>query len=205
MRRLLSIAFLFLVAAPAAAQDMPLSQILIDGEGWIKVEGKPRNPQDRLILRIGTDGGHQRMSAKVDGRELTIAAGRDFTDLAPHAIALSRDGTTAFLGFPSRKAVWAFQVGKDGDLAAGAPYCPLRVPRAHPYLEVRSIAIDRDGRIYAASGIGVQVFDPTGRLCGVLTPAAPGVPESMAFEGDRLTLWIGKTQYTRRLNTTGPK
>ena len=30
------------------------------------------------------------------------------------------------------------------------------------------IALDRDGRIYAATSVGVQVFDPTGRLCGVL-------------------------------------
>ena len=53
--------------------------------------------------------------------------------------------------------------------------------------------------------IGVQVFDPTGRLCGVLTPAAPGRPEHLAFEGDRLTLWVGDTKYARKLNTRGAK
>ena len=33
-------------SSPAFAQDMPLSQILIDGEGWKKVEGpKPKGPE----------------------------------------------------------------------------------------------------------------------------------------------------------------
>ena len=70
---------------------------------------------------------------------------------------------------------------------------------------VTGLVVDRDGRIYAATDIGVQVFDPTGRLCGVLTPAAPGRPEFLAFEGDKLTHWIGDTKYERKLNTTGVK
>jgi hypothetical protein len=49
----------------------------------------------------------------------------------------------------------------------------------------------------------VQVFDPTGRLCGVLAPAAPGKVDHMAFEGDRLAVWIGETKYERKLNTAG--
>ena len=66
-----------------------------------------------------------------------------------------------------------------------------------------SLASDRDGRIYAATDIGVQVFDPSGRICGILTPAAPGKPEDLRFEGDTLTLWIGDTKYARKLRTQG--
>lgn len=68
-----------------------------------------------------------------------------------------------------------------------------------------SLATDKDGRVYAAADIGVQVFDPTGRLCGVLTPAALGKPEQLAFEGDTLTVWIGDAKYERKLNTRGAK
>jgi len=39
----------------------------------------------------------------------------------------------------------------------------------------------------------------------VLTPAAQGRPEALAFEGDQLTLWIGDSKYTRTLRTTGVK
>ena len=44
----------------------------------------------------------------------------------------------------------------------------------------------RDGRIYAATEIGVQVFDPTGRLCGVLTPARAAPRSAYAPEATRL-------------------
>ena len=81
----------------------------------------------------------------------------------------------------------------------------LRPRRGENTVEVTSLTTDKDGRIYAATEIGVQVFDPTGRLCGVLTPAAPGKPERLAFDGDKLTLWIGNTKYARKLNTTGVK
>jgi enterochelin esterase family protein len=79
------------------------------------------------------------------------------------------------------------------------------LPRGKDGINVTGLATDTDGRIYAATEIGVQVFDPIGRLCGVMTPAAPGRPESMAFEGEQLTLWIGDVKYTRKLNATGAK
>jgi len=30
------------------------------------------------------------------------------------------------------------------------------------------MAVDKSGRYYVTSAVGIQVFDPTGRLCGVL-------------------------------------
>lgn len=189
----------------ARGQDMPLSQILIDGEGWKKVEGMPAIPKEYLLLRIGNEAGRQRMWTRVGGREITIVEGRDLTDAGPHALVLSKDGETALLGYPSRTAVWAFRVNDNGRLSDGAPYCPLRRHRGAPHSEVTSLAIDVDGRIYAATELGVQVFDPTGRLCGVLTPVAKGRPEHMAFEGDQLTMWIGNTKYARKLNTLGAR
>jgi enterochelin esterase family protein len=160
-------------------------------------------PKEHLLLRVGNEAGRQRMWARVGAREITIVEGRDLTDAGPHALVLSSGGETALLGYPSKAAVWAFRVDDRGRLSDGAPYCPLRLRRGAPYSEVTGLATDRDGRIYAATEIGVQVFDPTGRLCGVLTPAAKGRPEHMAFEGDHLTMWIDETKYARKLNTMG--
>ena len=204
MTRLLLAAATVLALAPTAGtQDMPLSQILIDGEGWRRAEGTPERPKDGLFVRVGFDAGGRRMTARVGVREITVAAGRDLTDAAPHALVLTPDGGTALLGYPSRKAVWAFRVDGKGNLSGGAPYCPLRLRRGAEYTEVTALATDRDGRVYAATELGVQVFDPTGRLCGVLTPAAPGRPEFLRFEGDRLVVWVGGVKYTRRLNAAG--
>jgi sugar lactone lactonase YvrE len=186
---------------------MPLSQLLIDAEGWKKVEGSAQRPKERPGVRIGIDGGKRRMTLRVDDRELLLVESEqpgDLTDAAPHAVLLTADGGTAYVGYPGRRAVWAFRVDKDGKLSDGEPYCPLRLGRA-PSIEVTDLATDRDGRIYAATHLGVQVFDPTGRMCGVLTPAAPGRPEHLAFDGDKLTLWIDGTKYARQLRTAGAK
>jgi sugar lactone lactonase YvrE len=157
----------FVASAPAIAQDMPLSQILIDGEGWKKVE----NPAPRVV------------SAPV--------------------FAFSPDMSTQFRWIPSSGGfIEARQFG--GKQAHPyEPYAPVRQKRGEKGLRVTGLTTDRDGRIYAATEIGVQVFDPTGRLCGVLTPAAPGEPERIAFEGDSLTIWIGETKYARKLRTKG--
>jgi hypothetical protein len=164
---------------PATAQDMPLSQILIDGEGWKKVGGKPEKPRsvdpEEVFGSNSTEGPNPFLTAAVR---------------APAGDAVYFTGTEARHILAMRanaKHVIGHRTGADGSIHVGG------------------LAADKDGRIYAATKIGVQVFDPAGRLCSVLTPAAPGEPECLAFEGDQLTHWIGDTKYSRRLNTAGAK
>ena len=164
-------ALLLVTASTGLAQDMPLSQILIPGEGWKKVAAPGPKPS----------GPAKRSAHSPDGQTMFFAAPvpRRFIDAAP------------------RQA--------DGGYGPFKPYAPLRTRRGEQTIEVTGLATDKDGRIYAATEIGVQVFDPTGRLCGVLTPAAPGVPKHLAFEGDQLTLWTGDTKYTRKFSAAGTK
>jgi enterochelin esterase family protein len=169
MRKLLALALLVCLAPVAKSQDMPLSQILIDGEGWKKVE-KPQPPPGGVPVVARSHNGHTTFR--------WIATSGRFIEARPAGVA---------------------------DSVPYSPYCPLRLRRGEKEIEVTGLAVDKDGRIYAATEIGVQVFDPTGRLCGVLTPVAEGKPTHLAFEGDQLTLWIGDTKYTRKLNTTGAK
>jgi hypothetical protein len=185
-RTLLAVAALVLVSGAARAQDMPLSQILIEAEGWKKVEGSPAKPKP-----VNT---------------LDILLPDVWSGAAPAAAIRSPGGGTIYAVIGDHSAVWAYCAGKSGEgrTASAAPYCPLRSgPRGEGH--ATSLTVDRDSRIYAATEIGVQVFDPTGRLCGVLTPAAPGKPELLAFEDEKLTHWIGNTKYERKLNTTGVK
>lgn len=192
MARIFSVlALFFLAGAPAVAQDMPLADLLIDGEGWKKVGGKPDKPKEVGLLQ-GT----------IERRGQGWLMG-----------ALSPDGQT----------VYNWQTG-DRMISAGArarepkgillsdrfvPYCPLRQVRDREAVDVTGVTVDRDGRIYAVTDVGIQVFDPTGRLCGVMTAPPQGdwrwTGVLPTFEGDTLTLWIGDTKYARKLNTTGAK
>ncbi len=48
-----------------------------------------------------------------------------------------------------------------------------------PYLSASrgdGMAIDKAGRYYVTSALGIQIFDPTGRLCGVLPKPDPTQP-----------------------------
>jgi hypothetical protein len=179
----LALAVLSSASSAAPAQDMPLSQILIDGEGWRKVETPGAKP-------------------KPPGLEPLMASGAYVLTY----LAYSPDRSTAFYLSEGAGFIVAAQVAADGKpVPPGVRHAPLRLKRGAKSVAVGGLATDRDGRIYAATEIGVQVFDPTGRLCGVLTPAAPGKPEHLAFKGDTLTLWVGETKYARKLNTTGAK
>lgn len=220
MTRIFSAFAMILFLSPlASGQDMPLSQILIDGEGWKKSSGKP--PAFAFAYRVV----EMRMMNQILERETYTIGERTFRHIkdqgkntpesskhgVPTAGVVSLDGGTVFIGHETGY-IWAYQAKTDGTLSNGHPYCPVRVPRGEeksgPDAEpshVSSMTGDKDGRIYAATPLGVQVFDPTGRLCGVLTPAAPGKAEYLTFEGEKLTLWIGDTKYERKLNTSGVK
>ncbi len=120
------------------------------------------------------------------------------------SFARSPDGATTYMCEQFSSTIETATLGASG-APSFAPYCELCLPHLAIGLQVGGLATDTDGRIYAATEIGVQVFDPTGRLCGVMTPAARGKAELMTFEGDQLTLWIGDVKYTRKLNATGAK
>ncbi len=214
-RNIIAISSLLVLAPMVWGQDMPLSQILIEGEGWKKTTG------DTPALTFGFKSVGVSTGNRSTVHETYIFGGKTFhfnfdlkktestTDRrgTPTTGVASLDGGTVFIGHDTGY-IWAYQAKADGTLLHGHPYCPVREAKVEGKTQpsqVTAMAGDKDGRIYAATPLGVQVFDPTGRLCGVLTPAAPGKPEHMTFEADKLTLWIGDTKYERKLNTTGVK
>jgi SMP-30/Gluconolactonase/LRE-like region len=210
-RKLIALALLTWLTPIAKSQDMPLSQILIEGEGWRKVKGNPEKPQityqarshDGWLLSAARGG----ISGMNETGTTGFSSGGSSTKDVPRTtwLCFSRDDRTLFVAYENSRAIRSFTFSDQARISNGEDYCPLRVRRGEKGISVSSLATDKDGRIYAATEIGVQVFDPTGRLCGVLTPAATGKPELMLFDANQLTLWIGNTKYTRKLNTSGAK
>jgi sugar lactone lactonase YvrE/enterochelin esterase-like enzyme len=99
----------------------------------------------------------------------------------PNGIALSLDGGTLAVSDSGGENVWTFRVNADGSLDAKMPTMTLRLPidpagdfrfnEPPPYQTASrgdGMAVDKSGRYYVTSAVGIQVFDPTGRLCGVL-------------------------------------
>jgi enterochelin esterase family protein len=134
----------------------------------------------------------------------------------PNGIALSADGGTLAVSDSGGENVWTFRVHADGSLDAKMPTMTMRLP-IDPMGEFRfnepppyqmasrgdGMAVDKSGRYYVTSAVGVQVFDPTGRLCGVLLKPRESQPlTSCVLAGPNhefLYITNGDTIYRRRL------
>jgi len=77
------------------------------------------------------------------------------------AFAFWKDGGTLVVGDEDGDKLYAYRVGKDGGLDAKEGYYTLRRRDREPS-GVKALTLDTDGRLYAATALGVQVFDPTG-------------------------------------------
>jgi enterochelin esterase family protein len=126
---------------------------------------------------------------------------------APSGLVLWPDQGSLVVADHAGTALWAFRIKKDGTLVAPEPYYPLRVGKSQPS-EAEGITVDAGGLVYATSAEGVQVFDPTGRLCGVLLRPVPGAEVAVAFAGperDHLVLACDNKLYVRKLLMKGLK
>jgi enterochelin esterase-like enzyme/sugar lactone lactonase YvrE len=140
----------------------------------------------------------------------------------PNGIALSNDGGTLAVSDYGGTHTWTFRVNPGAVLDAKMPTMPMRLrvdPKgefrfneAPPYVAVArgdGMAVDKAGRYYVTSDLGVQVFDPTGRPCGVLPEVDKDQPLTtcMLAGSDHSTLYIahGKKIYRRKLTVQHPK
>src|SRR5262249_47239822 len=117
----------------------------------------------------------------------------------PNGITLSPDQGTLAVSDVRGQFTWAFRVEADGTLSSGAPYMTMRTPvdpdakspdgRSPVYKTVSGgdgMTSDAQGRYYVSSHLGVQVFDPTGRLCGVLPNPGDKGMTSVGFAGPNM-------------------
>ena len=69
-----------------------------------------------------------------------------------------------------------------------------------------ALTTDAAGRVYACTPLGIQVFDPTGRLCGVLHKPGRGDLTAIAFCGenrDILAVACGEKLFMRKMQAKG--
>jgi sugar lactone lactonase YvrE len=141
---------------------------------------------------------------------------------APNGLALSPDGGTLAVSEYRGEHVWVYRMEGDGTLSAKSPYMTLRLPidpkgesrfgEPPPYQSISKadgMCTDWRGRYYVTSAQGVQVFDPTGRLCGVLNKPQASAPLTSCTLGgaqrDVLFVTNGDKVYSRRLQIETPR
>ena len=124
----------------------------------------------------------------------------------PNGITLSPDqGTLAVSDYGGSNA-WVFRIEPDGRLTAKERYMELRTPPGKTDSLGDGMTVDAVGRYYVTSAVGIQMFDPTGRLGGVIAKPQNKGLVSVAFAGPNLQyLYAACTDriYRRKTQTTG--
>ena len=125
---------------------------------------------------------------------------------APNGITLSPDGGTLAVSEYRGSNVWMFRVQADGTLDAGAPTMTLRTPTGRPESAGDGMTVDSLGRYYVTSAVGIQMFDWTGRLSGVIARPQNKGTYSCGFGGEKLQYLYACSSdkiYRRRLQAPG--
>jgi gluconolactonase len=109
----------------------------------------------------------------------------------PNGITLSPDEKVLYVA--NGDTIVAFDVQPDGTLRNFRTHATLAGLNRNAQGEVQggadSICMDSEGRVYAATSVGVQVFRPDGRHLGTIPTPLP--PQAPAFAGpDKRTLYV---------------
>ena len=167
-----------------------------NGNAYICEAGNPDGARNSKVWLVnpGPDG---RPGAKreVSGGGLLFASG----------VALSPDQTLLYVADWRSHWIYSFQVEGDGSLAFKQKYYWLHVPDSEDDSGAAGMCVDREGRLYVATRLGIQVCDQAGRVNCIL-PTPNGKVTSVCLGGehfDTLYAACGDKVYKRKLNAIG--
>lgn len=158
---------------------------------------------DGRAYRLESKGrGLSHLRTSGDGRRHPLTGFED-----PSALCLSPDQTLLYVADRRRQLISSFQVGGDGTPTLEQPYFHLHLPDDTVGSGVGGLCVDTAGRLYAATPMGVQVFDQAGRVNGiVLPPRKITTVGGLTFGGpgrNRLYLLADGRVWRRTLQTRG--
>lgn len=107
----------------------------------------------------------------------------------PNGVILSPDEKTLYVIPSGQKQMMAYPIESPGKIGEGKVFCELEQPKPGGNGGGDGLAVDVKGNLYITSGLGLQVFDPTGKKLGII--ALPEQPANVTFGGkDFKTLYV---------------
>jgi sugar lactone lactonase YvrE len=138
---------------------------------------------------------------KPSGEKKVVDTGLRFAN----GITLSPDQTLLYVDDSRTHWVYSYQVQPDGSLEFKQRYYWLHVPDTADDSGADGMRVDRDGRLYVATRLGVQICDQAGRVNAII-PTPNGRIANLCFGGanfDTLFATCGDKVYKRKLKITG--
>jgi gluconolactonase len=203
--------------------------LLLDADGKEQGRSEGDAVEDLVVTKNGAiyatiDGDHSIYLFR-NGKKRKVGEFAPTPWSSSGSLALWDDGGTLVVGDAGDRYLYAFRVRQDGDLDARDRYYPLfarrnRLSPLRPSVDAMTspsipfwepsgnagLALDAVGRVYATSKEGVQMFDPTGRLSGIMAAPAREELGGVAFGGaelDRLYVACGGKVYVRKMLAKG--
>jgi gluconolactonase len=135
------------------------------------------------------------------GEKKVVDRGLKFSN----GVTLSPDQSLLYVADFASHWVYSYQIQPDGSLAHKQKYYHLHAPDTADDAGADGIRADRDGRLYVATRMGIQVCDQAGRVnCIIQTPN--GRVANLCFGGenfDTLFATCGDKVYKRKLKVKG--
>lgn len=158
-----------------------------------KHDGKRFNaPNDLVLDQAGgiyfTDPAFRAPMPLPQGKTAVYYAAADGTvtrlidDLPnPNGVILSPDEKTLYVIPSGQKQMMAYSVEVPGKIGKGKVFCELEQEKPDGNGGGDGLTVDEKGNLYITSGLGLQVFDPSGKKLGII--AIPEKPANVAFGG----------------------
>ncbi|MBO0720114.1 MAG: SMP-30/gluconolactonase/LRE family protein [Blastocatellia bacterium] len=125
--------------------------------------------------------------------------------LYSNGIALSPDQTLLYVDDMRSHWVYSYQIQPDGTLQHKQRYYWLHVPDNADDSGADGMRVDREGRLYVATRMGIQICDQAGRVNAII-PTPNGKISNISFGGedfDTLFATCGDKVYKRKLKAKG--
>ncbi|MGC1872568.1 MAG: SMP-30/gluconolactonase/LRE family protein [Acidobacteriaceae bacterium] len=135
------------------------------------------------------------------GEKTVVAEGLS----GPSGVSISPDGLWLFAAESKGHHGYSYRIQSSGGLQLGEPFYWFHVPDTANDSGVTQVCMGRDGYAYAATRMGVQIFDRNGRVRAIL-PVVGHQLAGICFGGaDMQTLYVssGDAIYQRKLKAVG--
>lgn len=150
------------------ATDLNANDLVVTKSGWIYFTDTAAGQ----VIAVPT-------SARGLSRPRAAAGGLN----RPNGLSLSADQQFLMVSEHGGTNVWNFIIDHDGRLHSGERYMTLRTPPERKESGGDGMTTDAQSRYYVTSYAGIQMFDATGRLAGVIHNPSEKSCVSVAFAG----------------------
>lgn len=165
-----------------------------DGKLYVTDAGRADSP--------GADSAGQVWLVQPDGKKALLDSGLDH----PSGIALSPDGLWLAVAQSRTHVGYSYRVQPGGSVEDKQRFYWFHIPDDAEDSGTGTWVMDREGRLYAATRMGVQVLDRNGRVRAIL-PVPGSVATGLAFGGANFdTLIVTSADhklYRRKLKVSG--